>query len=51
MNIYKIQKSLCEFRRFTYFCGCATSTKNIDEEDAEKCVFAADKKVVKTHFF
>ncbi len=30
---------------------CATSTKNIDEEGAGKCVFATDKKVVKTHFF
>jgi hypothetical protein len=39
------------FTELNYLCSCATSTKNINEEDAWKCVFAADKKVVKTHFF
>ena len=38
-------------RRFSLLLSCATSTKNIDEEDAGECVFATDKKVVKTHFF
>jgi hypothetical protein len=34
-----------------YFCVCATQKRNIDKEGAGKCVFAADKKAVKTHFF
>jgi hypothetical protein len=52
MNIYKIQiNGFVSFGELDYFCSCATSTKNIDEEDARKCVFATDKKVVKTHFF
>lgn len=25
-----------------YFCSCATSNKNIEDEDAEECVFATD---------
>lgn len=34
-----------------YFCQCATTSGNIDLVNAEECVFTADKKVVKTHFF
>ena len=34
-----------------YFCRCATTSGNIDLVNAKKCVFTADKKVVKTHFF
>jgi len=52
MNIYKIKiNGFVSFAEIDYFCSRATSTKNMDEEDAGKCVFATDKKVVKTHFF
>ena len=52
MNIYKIQiNGFVSLADLDYFWSRATSTKNIDEEDAGKCVCATDKKVVKTHFF
>ena len=42
MNNYKIPKMALSVAQIRLLLSCATSTKYIDEEDAEECVFATD---------